>query len=79
MSGASAVQKQSLADVFQNRCQTCNFIKETLTFMKSLRTPFLKNTSTLMTASGSKQCKPMKTYTESLYCQERNDIPERYF
>ena len=29
---------------------------------------FLQNTSTLMIASGSKQCKPMKTYTESLYC-----------
>ena len=27
----------------------------------------------------SKQCKPMKTYTECLCCQERNDIPERYF
>ena len=48
-------------------------------FMKSLRTPFLQNTSTLMAASGSKQCKPMKTYTESLCCQERNDIPEQYF
>ena len=28
---------------------------------------------------GSKQCKPMKTYTESLCCRERNDIPEWYF
>ena len=27
----------------------------------------------------SKQCKPMKTYTESLCCQERNNIPERCF
>ena len=27
----------------------------------------------------SKQCKPMKTYTESLCCQERNDIPERCY
>ena len=27
----------------------------------------------------SKQCKPMKTYTESLCCQERNIIPERCF
>ena len=25
------------------------------------------------------QCKPMKTYTESLCCREWNDIPERYF
>ena len=48
-------------------------------FAKSLRTPFLQNTSTLMAASGSKQCKPMKTYTESLCCRERNDIPERCF
>ena len=23
----------------------------------------------------SKQCKPMKTYTECLCCQEKNDIP----
>ena len=68
MSGASAVQKQSLADVFQNRCQACNFIKKRLQrrcfpmrFTKSLRTPFLQNSSTLMAASGSKQWKPMKT------------------
>ena len=27
----------------------------------------------------SEQCKPMKTYTESLCCQERNEIPERRF
>ena len=26
----------------------------------------------------SKQCKPMKTYPESLCCRERNDILERY-
>ena len=72
VSGASAVQKQSLEDVLQNRCQPCNFIKKRLQhrcfpmkFTKSLRTPFfLQNTSTLMTASGSKHCKPMKTYTE---------------
>ena len=31
LSGASALQKQSLADVLQNRCQACNFIKETPT------------------------------------------------
>ena len=86
MSGGIAVQKQSLANVLQNRCQACNFIKMRLQhrcflmkFTKSLRTPFLQNTSTLMTASGSKQCKPMKTYTESLCCREGNDIPERYF
>ena len=30
MSGASAVQKHSLADVLQNRCQACNFIKKRL-------------------------------------------------
>ena len=84
MDGASVVQKQSLADVLQNRCQACNFIKKRLQhrcfpmkFTKSLRTPFLQNTSTLMAASGNKQCKPMKTYTEILCCRERNDIPER--
>ena len=27
----------------------------------------------------SKQCKPIKTYTESLCCREKNDIPERCF
>ena len=47
VSGASAVQKQSLEDVLQNRCQPCNFIKKILQhrcfpmkFKKSLRTPF---------------------------------------
>ena len=47
VSGASGVQKQSLADVLQNRCQACNFIKKRLQhrcfpmkFTKSLRTPF---------------------------------------
>ena len=30
MSGLRAVQKQSLADVIQNRCQACNFIKKRL-------------------------------------------------
>ena len=46
-SSASAVQKQSLADVLQNRCQTWHFIKKRLQhrcfpkiFTKSLRTPF---------------------------------------
>ena len=73
MCGASAVQKQSLADVLQNRGHICNFIKKRLQhrgfpmkFTKYFRTPFLQNTSTLMAASGSKHCKPMKTYTESL-------------
>ena len=28
VSGASAVQKQSFADVLQNRCQVCNFIQK---------------------------------------------------
>ena len=79
MSGASAVQKQSLAHVIQNRCQVYNFIKKRLghrcfliKFMKSLRIPFfLQNTPTLMVTSGSKQCKPMKTYTESLSCRKK--------
>ena len=85
VSGVSAVQKQSLADVLQNRCQACNFIKKRLQYRyfpmkykKIFRTSFLQNTSALVAASGSKQCKPMKTYTESL-CWERSDIPERYF
>ena len=78
MSGANAVQKQSLADVLQNRCQDCNFIKKRLQhrcfsmkFTKSLRTLFYQNTSTLMATSGSKQCKPMETYAESLSCPKR--------
>ena len=78
MGGASVVQKQSLADVLQNRCQGCNFIKKRLQdrcfpmkFTKSLRTPFLQNTSTLMAASGIKQCKSMKTFTESLSCRKK--------
>ena len=33
----------------------------------------------MIAASGSKNCKPMKTHTESLCCLERNNIPERYF
>ena len=81
MSGASAVQKQSLADVLQNRCQVCNIIKIKkrlqhrcfpMKFTKSLRAHlFLQNTSTLMAASGSKHCKTMKTYTESFSCQKK--------
>ena len=50
MSGASAVQKYSLADVLQNRCQACNFTKKRLQhrcfpmkFAKLLRTCVLKN------------------------------------
>ena len=86
MSGASAMQKHSLADVLENKCQACNFIKKRLQhrcfprkFTKFLRKTFLQNTPTLMAAPGSNQCRPMKTYTESLCCPERNDIPERYF
>ena len=30
MSSASVVQKQSLADILQNRCQACNFIEKRL-------------------------------------------------
>ena len=77
---------KALTDILQNRYQACNFIKEGLQhrcfpmkFAKSLITLFLQNTSTLMAASDSKQCKPMKTYTESSNSRERNDIPERYF
>ena len=47
MSGASAVQKQSLADVLQNRYQACKFFKKRLQhrcfpmkFTKSLRTSY---------------------------------------
>ena len=32
-----------------------------------------------MAASRSKQCEPMKTYTESYPAEKRNDIPERFF
>ena len=72
-SSASAVQKQSVADVLQNSCHAWNFIKKRLQhrcfptkFTKSLRTPFLQNTFTLMALSRSKQCKLIKTYPESL-------------
>ena len=48
-SGASAVQKQSLTDALQNRCQACNFLKKRLQhrcfpvkFTKFLGTPFFK-------------------------------------
>ena len=75
----------SLADVLQSRCQACNFIKKRLEhrcfpmkLTKYLHL-LLQNTSTLMAASASKQFKPMKTYTESLCCRERNDKPEWYF
>ena len=58
--------------------QACNFIEKRLQhrcfpmkFTKSLRAPFLQNTSALRAASGSKQGKLMKTYTESLYCQKK--------
>ena len=40
---------------------------------------FLQNTSTLEATSGSKQYKPIKTYSESLCCWERNIVFERYF
>ena len=86
MGGARAVQKQSLADVLQKRCQSCNFFKNRLQhkcfpmkFTKSLRTAFLQDTPTRVAASGSKQCKPMKTYTTVLSSPKRNDVPERYF
>ena len=86
LSGVIVVQKQLLADILQSRCQACNLIKRRLQhkcfptkFAKFLRAPFLQNTSTLVVASGSKRCKPMKTYTENLCCRERNDITERYF
>ena len=65
---------------------SCNFIKKRLQnrcfpmkFTKFLKTLFLQNISILVAASGSRQCKPMKTYTKSLPCWEGNDIPERYF
>ena len=33
----------------------------------------------MVAASGSKHCKPMKTYTESLCYRKRNDSPEQDF
>ena len=75
VTGASAVQKQSLENVLQNSCQACNFTEK----RPHLRAPFLQNTSTLGAASDSKEYKPVNTYTERLCCRERNDIPERYF
>ena len=71
MSGAGAVHKQSLADVPQNRCQGCNFITKRLQHRcfptkctKSLRIPFF--TKHLYSDGCFWQCKPVKTYTESL-------------
>ena len=44
-------------------------------FKKFLRTPsFLQNNSTLVAASGSKQCKPIKTYTLKGYVTEKEMI-----
>ena len=78
MSDVSAVQKQSLADVLQNRCQAYSFKEETPTQVFSYEiyeifknTFFYKNTSTLVAAFGSKQCKPMKIYTENLCCRDK--------
>ena len=87
VSGVSSVQKQSLEEVLQNRFQSCNFTKKrvqhrcfAMKFTKSLRTTFFtEHLATLMAASRSKPCKTMKTYTESLSAEKRNDIPERYF
>ena len=43
--------------------------------MKFLRTPFfLQNNSTLVAASGSKQCKPIKTDTLKGYVTEKEMI-----
>ena len=69
LSGVSAVQNQSLADVLQNRCQACNFIKKRLQhrcfpmkFEKFLRAPLFTEHLYLVVASSSKQCKPMKKH-----------------
>ena len=84
MSGAGAVHKQSLADVPQNRCQGCNFITKRLQHRcfptkctKSLRIPFLQNTSTLMAASGS--VNQLRHILKVYPADRRNDISERYF
>ena len=63
MSGASAVQKQTLVDVLQNTCLTCNFIK------KRLQHRCFPMKSTLVAASGSKQCtlKVHATEKEMMY------------
>ena len=54
MSGVSAVQKHLLADILQNRCQVCKFIKKRLQnrcfpmkFTKSLTKPFFYRTPPL--------------------------------
>ena len=79
VSGVSSVQKQSLEEFLQNRFQPCNFTKKSvqhrcfaMKFTKSLRTTFFtEHLATLMAASRSKQCKPIKTYTESLSCRKK--------
>ena len=78
MRGASAMQKQSLADVLQNTCQVCNFIKKRLQhrcfpmkLTKSLRAPFFTEHIYSEATFGSKQCKPMEADTESLSCRKK--------
>ena len=66
------VRPTTLLKRLQHRCFP-------IKFMKFLKTPLLHNTSTLVAASSTKQCKPVKTYTESLCFRERNDVPERCF
>ena len=53
-----------------------------LNFLKPFEFEPKKNIGDINSSSSderSKQCKLMKTYTESLCCRERNDIPERYY
>ena len=71
LKGAGVVQKQSLADVIQNRCRLETLLKRdsnTAVYLWNLQKfqerLLLEKTYTLLAASGSKQCNLMKTYTE---------------
>ena len=89
MSGASAVQKQSLADVLQNRCQTCNFIKKRLQrtcfsyeIYEIFKKTFFYRTHLLWwlllavnSLNQQRHCTTLKVYP----AEKRNNVPERYF
>ena len=58
-----------LATLFKRNSNTGVFLRNLQNFLKHL---FLQNTSTLVAASGSKLCKPMKIYTEvKVYAAEK--------
>ena len=83
MSGASAVQKQLLADVLQHSVRSATLLKRgfnTDVFLWNLRNLsehlFLQNTSTLLTVNNVNQWRhALKVHP----ADKPNDIPEWYF